>query len=165
MRSSAGVELWRGRTRAADLLAALFGHTLRAGACRSLEQGWRSLGEQLAAVAVLPAREFQALVRQAWAESLSGNILALEQILEEQGGRPDYWATDARAWIQGAQEAVAAQGPLIPEDLPGEDSTDETAARWQQLALRFGKLLQQWPAIREAAGELAREGRRLARRL
>jgi len=164
-RSAAGVGLWRGRTRAADLLASLFGHTLRAGACRSLEQEWRSLGEQLAAVALLPAREFQALVRQAWTGSLSGNILALEQILEEQGDRPDYWATDARVWIRGAQEAVSALGPLIPEDLPWEDSADEVAARWQQLVHRFGKLLQQWPAIREAAGELAREGRRLARPL
>jgi hypothetical protein len=164
-RSSSGVPLWQGRTRAADLLAALIGHALRTGTCPGLEQECRSLGEQMAGIAALPARGFQALARQAWAESLSGNLLALEEILEQQGGRPDYWAKDARAWIRAAQEAVAAPGPLIPEDLPGEDSADDAAARWQQLVLCFGKLLRQWPAIREAAGELAREGRRLARPL
>jgi len=161
-RSSGGADPWRVRTRAADLLIALLHYVIRAGACRSLEQELRSLGEQLAGVAGLPAPEFQALSHQAWAENLSAHILALEQLLELHGGEPGYWAADLEAWVQTAQKAVTAEVPLIPEDLEQRVQPGEAAVIWQKLVRLFGELLQGWPAIRQAAGELAREGRSLA---
>ena len=161
-RASAGGGPWRARARTADLLCAVLRYVVRVGVCRSLEQGLRSLGEQLVGVAGLPAPQFRALFGQAWAESLSGNILALEQLLQANGGEPGYWAADVVAWIREAQETVAAAGPLIPEDLRREASPGESAAHWQHLVLFFGELLQQWPALRQAAAVMASEGRRLA---
>jgi hypothetical protein len=161
-RSSAGKDLWPGRARAADMLIELFRYTTRAGACRSPEQELRSLGEQLAGVAGLPAPEFQALSRQAWAESRSRYIMALEQLLEEHGREPSYWAADAEAWIRAAQEEATAEGALVPEDLQRQGQPDEAAVLLQRLFLRYGELLEAWPVIRQAAGELAREDRSLA---
>ncbi len=161
-RSSVPADPGRARTRAADLLMALLRYVIRAGASRSWEQELRSLGEQLADVAGLPAPEFQALSRQAWAESLSAHILALEQLLELHGGEPHYWAAEAEAWIQATQESVSSDGPLIPEDLERRVPSSEGAALWQRLVRLFGELLQGWPVLRQAAAELARQGRSLA---
>ncbi len=152
----------RVRMRGADLLIALLRYILRAEAGSSWEREIRFLGEQLAGVAGLPGPEFQTLSRHAWAESLSSHILSLEQLLELHGGQPDYWAADVEAWIRAAQESARAEGPLAPEDLAQRGPPGEAAALWQRMVRLFGELLLAWPGLRQAAAELAREGRSLA---
>jgi hypothetical protein len=154
-------EQGREKPRLASLLVLLVRSLAPAAFPAEPRQRLHSIGEGLVQAASLPAAGFAALLCGLWAEEMSRHVLALEGLLQEHGGEPGYWAADAKAWLEQVRRQVTAEEPLLPADLPAP----QAAVVAQGLVRAYGELLLAWPALREAAAALAREGRSLARTL
>lgn len=126
----------------------------------------RSLGEYLVELASMTSNDFEEFARlQVW-ESESRRISRLEEELKDFQAAPGYWVADLDDYLSGLREAMNSPAYIIPRDvvLAGR-SQDEARRLSRLLVLRFGQLLQAWPAMFEAAKELREHDERLAVRL
>ncbi len=117
-----------------------------------------ALGRFLEEPAMLPPRDFAEYLRRQALDHASARSEFLAKHLEEFEDAPDYWQADVHALIDHIRHAVAQDDAGIPLDLKTGHPLEETRELMRELFRRYALLLQEWPAIIEAARALhARE--------
>lgn len=116
----------------------------------------QSLGRRLQQAAALPRAEFQGRIWGLLLRRESPRLLRDRS--HESREMPEFYVSLRMRQIETIREAIATPRYLEPRDLPGE----EPLALAQDVAGRFGALLEAWPRIWDAAVRLRARGRRLA---
>ena len=122
----------------------------------------KALGAHLRDIGQQSARAFEEIVRRAVLRHQSALILQLEQRLDERRGEPEYWATDVRQFVERMQQCFLRPESIVPLELLYHHDAARARALSQRLVLMFGRLLEAWPQMVEAARALRGRGRRLA---
>ena len=125
------------------------------GFARTPTERLRKLGQYLEEIGNLSPSSFEEFARLQMWNSMTALISGLEERLQMTKGVPAYWTKDVKAFItQVRQNALTPVNQLYT--LRG--GREET----QKLLVRFGQLLEWWPAMVETARRLRMEGLRLA---
>jgi hypothetical protein len=111
-----------------------------------------AFGRYLNALGTMVADDFDAFVRNHIMVAVGRRIEALTRAVEHHGDRPDSWANDCAAVMEEGLRALT-EDSLIVCDVPGSTS-DERYRRFQRLLHRFGRLIDAWPALLNAAKDL-----------
>jgi hypothetical protein len=111
-----------------------------------------AFGRYLAALGAMPPADFDALVRYQIVAAVGRRIEALTRVLDQNSGQPERWAEDCAA-VRTEGLRVLTEDTLVVADIPGA-TTDERHRRFQRLLYRFGRLIDAWPALLEAAVDL-----------
>jgi hypothetical protein len=113
----------------------------------------------------MSSNDFEEFARlQVW-ECESSRISRLEEELKDFQPAPGYWAADLGDYLSALREAMNSPDYIIPRDVLVGRNKDEARRLSRLLVLRFGQLLQAWPAMFEMAKELREHDDRLAVRL
>lgn len=118
----------------------------------------KALGQFLATIAELGAGDFLDFIHGHILEHESGKLDHLETELREDVESPDFWREDLEAYIAHVREALTHEDFDIPFDLKGDRSDAANRELMRQLFMRYGKLLQAWPAMVAIAGEIHASG-------
>jgi hypothetical protein len=111
-----------------------------------------AFGRYLAALGVMPPADFNSFVRYQIMVALGRRIEGLTRAVDQNGGQPEQWAEDcATVMTEGLR--VLTEDELVVADIPGATS-DERHRRFQRLLLRYGRLLDAWPTLLDAAKQL-----------
>lgn len=119
----------------------------------------QAVGRALSEFGALPARDFRDFLRMQTLEHESERLDFLERQLRENADAPGFWRDDVEALIEHARAALGHDDFDIPFDLKADRSPGENRALMQSLTARFGRLLQEWPAMVDAAWALREDGR------
>jgi len=153
------------RPRANDLLCgiiALSGVSSQAG---TGVKRMARLGLYLADFAALPVRDFVEAVTVWTAKLLGRQILALENRLHQNGAKPAYWAADVRSFVECTRRLVASGDHSVPADLERYYSRESAWDVLQSIMRQYGRLLQVWPELMNAARRLNASGEGLILRV
>jgi hypothetical protein len=112
----------------------------------------RSFGRYLTALGAMPPADFDALVRYQIVAAVGRRIEALTHVLDQNSGEPEQWAEDCVA-VRTEALRVLTEDALVVADIPGA-TPDERHRRFQRLLHRFGRVIDAWPALLEAAVDL-----------
>jgi hypothetical protein len=112
----------------------------------------RAFGCYLAALGEMASGEFDAFVRYQIIAAVGLRIEALTRVVDQNNGQPQQWAEDCAAAKTEALRALA-EDALVVSDIPGA-TPDERQRRFQRLLLRYGRLLDAWPTLLDAAKQL-----------
>jgi hypothetical protein len=129
-----------------------------------IETAVEALGTHLEACGRLPRAEFQHIVRTSLWKMRERAIIRAEALLGQYSARPTYWASDLRVHLKALRRSVQTREPLTPTDL-SQAADPDPAALFQRMIVSYGRLLRHWRYMRDAARELAEQGRGLARAL
>jgi hypothetical protein len=100
----------------------------------------------------MPSAEFDAFVRYQIIAAVGFRIETLTRVVDQYGGQPEQWAEDCAA-VMTEGLRVLAEEQLVVGDIPGA-TPDERQRRFQRILLRYGRLLEAWPALLDAAKHL-----------
>jgi len=112
----------------------------------------RAFGRYLAALGTMPPADFDALVRYRIMAVAGRRIEALTRIVDQNSGQPAPWAEDCGAAVTEGLRTLT-EDALVVADMPGA-TPDERHRRFQRLLYRFGRLIDAWPALLQAAADL-----------
>lgn len=118
------------------------------------------LGLYVQDVAEQSQPNFNAFIRERVAKQRAGRIRYAERRLEEENETPDYWAQNLRTLIENYEQQLTKDFFFAPVDLEGPPSRRLVMTR--HLFEKYGHLIEQWPAIVEAAKELRAGGYRVS---
>jgi hypothetical protein len=111
-----------------------------------------AFGRYLAALGAMPPADFDALVRYQIIAAVGRRIEGLSRIIAQNSGQPEQWAEDcATVMTEGLR--VLTEDALVVADIP-DTATDERHRRFQRLVYRFGRLIDAWPALLQAAADM-----------
>jgi hypothetical protein len=111
-----------------------------------------AFGRYLTALGTMPPAEFDALVRYQIMVAVGRRIEALTRAVNQNSGQPERWAEDCAAVMTEGLRALT-EDPLVVADIPGA-TPDERHRRFQRLLYRFGRVIDAWPALLQAAVDL-----------
>jgi hypothetical protein len=114
-------------------------------------RGLSAAGAALAELAALPAAGFSEAVRVPALAAAAGLASHLADLLRRYRGRPGYWAADVRRVLKVMRRRVAEPDYIVPEDLARAFGPERAIDALRDLTGRFGRLLQIWPAVWQAA--------------
>jgi hypothetical protein len=112
----------------------------------------RSFGRYLTALGAMSPADFDALVRYQIIAAVGRRIEMLTRAIDVNSGQPERWAEDCAA-VMAEGLRVLAEDALVVADIPG-DTPDERHRRFQRLLHRFGRVIDAWPALLEAAADM-----------
>jgi hypothetical protein len=111
-----------------------------------------AFGRYLTALGAMPPSDFDTLIRYEITAAVGLRIEALTRAVDQNGGKPERWAQDcATVMTEGLR--VLTEDKLVVADIPGA-TPDERHRRFQRLLLRYGRLLDAWPTLLDAAKHL-----------
>jgi hypothetical protein len=116
-----------------------------------------ALGRFLSDLAARPAADFVNFLRQKIFEHESERLGYLDKQLELDD-LPDFFRRDVEDFLLHAHAALAEEDFDIPHDLKAARAPAENRVFMQQLIARYGRLLEEWPAIVEATAALREAG-------
>jgi hypothetical protein len=122
----------------------------------------RALGGALEEIGSRPLPEFEQVVRLHVQRHRQLIAAQLEQLLQQFGRQPVYWASDVHRVLQGIQVASAKEESFQVADLHEACGEKSPGALLQRLVRRFGRLLCHWPEMVEGARNLRAQGIRPA---
>lgn len=122
---------------------------------------FEALGRYLAALGELPAEDFEEWLRLARWRQVSDGLRALERLLAEHHEAPAFWAEDVRRRIDALEAALTRPDQIVPADLMRGRDEAQVRPLTRRLVAGFGRLLEAWPSLIEAARRLRAEGVRL----
>ena len=125
----------------------------------------RALGSHLFRIASLSQNEFESFVRLQLSAQHNAVVQWLEQLNAENGGSPEYWSRDIRAYIFRLRTLMRSKDYTLPEDLASIVGAGHARHAVQNAVKLYGRLLRRWPDIVAAAKELKSRGRTLAERI
>ena len=160
---SAPADPWRrvGWLQTGHLVQAMLGSfPLLPGQVRP-EARLRALGAWVEEIASCSPEDFNEFVRLHVWNALTRTAAQLEPLLRRYGGRPGYWADDVRRVLGVLAESLPSRECGQPWELAEVFGPDQARGRFQDLVRRFGRLLQEWPSLVEAAKRLRARGHRL----
>lgn len=112
----------------------------------------RAFGRYLAALGAMPPADFDALMRFQIMTAVGRRIEGLTRASDQNSGQPVQWAEDCAAAVTEGLRALT-EDALVVADVPGA-TPDERHRRFQRLLYRFGRLIDAWPALLQAAADL-----------
>jgi hypothetical protein len=112
----------------------------------------------VSACAAQPARDFIEALRLTVQQMEADKLAYLEDRLREEEDAPDYWRRDLEKFILHTREALTYEDFDIPFDLKTQRSDEENRRFMQALLVSYGALLEDWPAMVQAARELRESG-------
>jgi hypothetical protein len=112
----------------------------------------RAFGRYLIALGTMPATDFDAFVRHQIVTTVGRRIDRLTRVVEQEGGEPAAWAEDCVAVATAGLRALT-DNELVVADAPGA-TVDERHRRFQRTLHRYGRVIDAWPALLEAARDL-----------
>jgi len=112
----------------------------------------RSFGRYLTALGAMSPADFDALVRYQITVTVGRRIEMLTRAIDLNSGQPERWAEDC-ATVMAEGLRVLTEDALVVADIPG-DTPDERHRRFQRLLYRFGRVIDAWPALLEAAADM-----------
>jgi hypothetical protein len=112
----------------------------------------RAFGQYLAALGAMPAADFDGMLHYQIMTTIGRRIERLTRAVNQENGEPAQWAEDCAAVIAEGHRALT-EDELVVADIPGA-TADERHRRFQRLLYRFGRVLDAWPALLDAATEL-----------
>jgi hypothetical protein len=112
----------------------------------------RAFGRYLSSLGEMPPADFDALVRYQIMAAVGRRIEALTRAIDRNSGQPAEWAEDCAAVITEGLRSLTDDA-LVVADVPG-GTPDESHRRFQRLLYRFGRVIDAWPALLEAAVDL-----------
>lgn len=122
----------------------------------------RAVGAGLAALGAAPGAEFANTVQLLVAEQTRGLAGQLDALLQKHGGQPAWWAADVQRVRSALHERLSDPDLGTPSDLQQAFGREHALPVFQRLVTRFGRLLQCWPDMVEAARDLRAAGIRPA---
>ena len=111
-----------------------------------------AFGRYVAALGSMPPADFDALVRYQIIAAVGRRIEGLTRAVAQNGGQPERWAEDC-ATVMAEGLRVLTEDALVVTDIPGA-TPDERHRRFQRLLSRYGRVLDAWPALLDAAKHL-----------
>jgi hypothetical protein len=111
-----------------------------------------AFGDYMAALGSMPAGEFGALVRYQIIAMVGRRIERLTRVVDVEGGQPEQWAKDC-ATIAAEGLRGLTEDELIVADVPGA-TAEERNQRFQRALYRYGRLIEAWPTLLEAAADM-----------
>jgi hypothetical protein len=121
-----------------------------------------ALGRHLAMVGRLSMREFEELIRtQSWALQ-SHQVSRLEAEVKSMGNVPGHILDDYQKYVDKLQEGILDMERIVPKDLLRHYSREQVMEAGKGLVMRYGRLIEEWPAIVDGAKSLRAEGVDLA---
>jgi hypothetical protein len=124
----------------------------------------RALGRYLRTIGGLEPRGFEDFVFPLIWRAKADAISQLEGLLREYGEEPEEWAADVQGCLSALNESLPSRELILPPDLRQDRTAEETLAITQRLIGLYGRLLESWPDIVDAAKCLKAKGRRVATR-
>jgi hypothetical protein len=112
----------------------------------------RSFGGYLTALGAMSPADFDALVRYQIMAAVGRRIEMLTRAIDVNSGQPEQWAEDC-ATVMAEGLRVLTEDALVVADIPG-DTPNERHRRFQRLLYRFGRVIDAWPALLEAAADM-----------
>jgi hypothetical protein len=112
----------------------------------------RTFGQYLSSLSTMVASDFDAFARFHIMTILGRRIEAFTRAIDVHGGQPEAWAKDCAEAAAAGMRAVT-DTPLVVADVPAADPED-SFRRFQRMVGRFGRLLDAWPALLNAAIDL-----------
>lgn len=112
----------------------------------------RAFGRYLIALGAMPPADFDALVRYQIMAVVGRRIEGMRRAIDQNSGEPERWAEDCAAMMTEGLRALT-EDSLVVADIPG-DTPDERHRRFQRLLYRFGRVIDAWPTLLEAAIDL-----------
>jgi hypothetical protein len=125
----------------------------------------KRLGELLIDWGTAPLQDFEELIKTLMWRQASRRMETLETLLQKYGGQPLFWSDDVATYSTALKEVLSKPTYLVPVDLTAAFGVDGARRLMQTLVGKFGELLCHWPAIRDAAAELRKDGHRLGKRI
>jgi hypothetical protein len=122
----------------------------------------RALGRHLRDLGSTDPGAFEEFLRMQRWRRLSSWISRLETLLSSNEDPPEAWAEDVERCLDEAHGSLLREDAVVPVDLLTEGDADRALTVMQRLVLRFGELLEYWPAIHDAARRLREDGQTLA---
>lgn len=119
------------------------------------------IGRHLEELGKIPLRDFEDFARTLVWQQESTKVSYLENHLKVHKEQPDFWAKDVKKYIETLRNSLPKM--VIPYDLSNGRDEFEILRLMQRLVLKFGQLLQWWPEIVKATGELRIQGQRLSK--
>jgi hypothetical protein len=123
----------------------------------------RALGRSLEELGSCDLAEFEEQVRLHLWNALSRHATHLESLLKRFGGHPDFWAADVRRVLLNLWQHLPSAESAVPWDLADAFGTDRARELFRLIVRRHGRLLQDWPALVQAARRLRNRDVRPAR--
>jgi len=140
-----------------DIMEALV-HFLEQSGGVFAEKNSADLGALLVELGMLPPPDFnEILQRNLWTRAMQ-RITALEQLLARHGRQPNFWADEVTRYLAGLRDALRGDDHAVPSDLSIVFGQEGASVLMQRLVVKFGRLLEVWPRLRETALELHLQG-------
>lgn len=114
------------------------------------ERNLKDLGTYLQSVADQGNPKFMDTLAVLWVEEMSRSIEYLEYLLAVYDFQPRYWADDVSKHIESIRRRIT-NNTIVPDDLSSQYLEEEIGNMCHELVVEFGRLLQWWPLIWEAA--------------
>jgi hypothetical protein len=149
-----------GRPEANDLVRAALGHVFEPR-CPDAAESLAQAGRALARLAARP-QDAEHLCRE---QTLRSNARLLERIheaLARHARRPEPWARVLDRFAAALRERLSHPAAWLPRDLVSAHGEDAARRLFLAHIDGAGRLFEAWPALFEAARELAAEGVRLS---
>ncbi|HEY9776431.1 MAG TPA: hypothetical protein V6C81_21905 [Planktothrix sp.] len=113
-----------------------------------------ALGRTLSDLGHLPLEDFREMLAKLWWPAASHQIRLLDKSLKQYSHKPDFWATDIKAYRHALQESLTNPRSIIAKDVIAAFGDDEAPAKQQELVHEFGEILKIWPQLKKSAAEL-----------
>ena len=117
-----------------------------------------ALGRYLAQFGAMPARDFNHYLREVVLNHESEKIEWLAGEMRDDSEASEHWRNDVEAYLEQTRQAITHEDFDIPFDLKAGRSSAENRVFMQRLFAEFGRLLEQWPGIFEAARAMNERG-------
>ena len=108
-----------------------------------------AFGRYLTALGTMPPVDFDAFVRYQIMIAVGRRMEALTHAVEQYGSQPKSWASDCATVMAEAFRALS-EDAIVACDVPGPTTHDRQRA-FQRLLHRFGRLIDAWPKLLDAA--------------
>lgn len=121
------------------------------------------LGTYLEEVGRLQPGAFRSFVREATVRMNLARVRELEKMRQERSFAPDWWHTAVRDCVDELRGLTVTGEPAAPDDLRG--TPEKRQELFQDAMVTYGRVLQEWAMLIQAARELAARGVQISRRI
>ncbi len=118
----------------------------------STEAGLVRLGRYLVELASIAEEDFDEYLRKLAFRAASRSVQASDRAISEFGHLADFWQRDVETWRDYIRQSALEPDFEIPRELKTNGrGAEENRRLIQRLLLRYGKMLEAWPALWRAA--------------
>jgi hypothetical protein len=151
--------------RSGDLIWMMIYNLSRELTATTSEARLAELGKLIVERASAPPAKFQEMVRGMVIIRSVRHLSEFDQLLQTHQEQPEYWASDLKSYRAWIRKTIPDPELDVTDDLLDAVGTTQARILIQEMALKFGQLLQIWPALHRAAIDLHAQGIRVGTRV